>query len=139
MKYDKREEKSELLMLGVIDDLLTSKELGHFDRRMHVSLSDIIPKSDFHLLTEEELLFVGRSGSHVDFVIFNKMDKEPVVFIEVDGFSNHENNVVQTKRDILKNEIFRKCNLRLIRFATNGSSEKNKLRSDLNEFCMTNK
>jgi very-short-patch-repair endonuclease len=83
-------------------------------------------------LTNEEQRYV-KNNSSVDFVIYHKLNKQPVLIIEVDGFASHENNPVQLARDLLKNSILSKYTLPLIRFKTTGSGEKEGLRSKLNE------
>lgn len=49
--------------------------------------------------------------THTDFVIFNKLDKMPVLVVEVDGNAYHANNPTQLKRDNMKDEILRKYNI----------------------------
>lgn len=87
---------------------------------------------DTSLLAPEERNFMYRS-SHVDFILFNKLDMNPVLAIEVDGVTYHEKNKKQSSRDKIKNEILRKVNIPLLRFPTTGSEEEEKLRSILNK------
>lgn len=35
---------------------------------------------------DREKSYVGNINTHVDFILFNKLDKSPVLVIEVDGF-----------------------------------------------------
>lgn len=78
-------------------------------------LKDILKETNN--LTQEEKQYVNNRAS-VDFVIFDKMNKKPVLLIEVDGFKYHANNPEQLKRDKLKDRIAYKNNLRLLRFET---------------------
>lgn len=51
----------------------------------------------------------------MDFLIFNKLDKEPVLAVEVDGHEFHRNNEKQIVRDKLKDKILEKINLPFIK------------------------
>ncbi|MGC4018551.1 MAG: AAA domain-containing protein [Muricomes sp.] len=82
------------------------------------------------LLTPEELRFVNNRAS-LDFVIFHRQDKKCAFVIEVDGFAFHENNPEQLRRDALKNNILRKYELPILRFASNGSREREKIQGIL--------
>ena len=83
--------------------------------------------------TDKELNFVVKTDSHVDFMIYNKVNKQPLLAIEVDGYKYHKKGTRQFERDIIKDTIFEKYNLPLERFKTNGSGEKEKLIQSLNE------
>ena len=74
-------------------------------------------------LTEEECHYAMNSATHLDFLIYSKLDKTPILAIEVDGFDNHKDGTVQAERDILKNSILEKYSIPLLRFKTNGSQE----------------
>ena len=63
----------------------------------------------------------------MDFLIFNKLDKEAVLVVEVDGYAYHQNNEKQRERDVLKDKILQQINLPVLRVATNGSGEREKL------------
>ena len=47
--------------------------------------------------------------------------------IEVDGFAFHENRPEQLKRDALKDSILKKYEIPLLRLATNGSGEQERI------------
>ena len=66
-------------------------------------------------------------------MIYNKLGKNPILAIEVDGFAYHKKGSRQAKRDEMKDKILEKFDLPLLRFATNGSNEKQKLIGKLNE------
>lgn len=42
-------------------------------------------------------------ATHIDFLIFGRLDKMPVLAIEVDGYAFHGKNSDQHKRDMMKN------------------------------------
>lgn len=122
--------KSENLMNALIEEVLSMEQYSHLRHVPHYYLSQIV--QDMTLLTEEEATFV-RNKSHVDFLIYNQICNRPILAIEVDGISYHENNPSQLKRDAIKDQILSKCNLQIIRFATNGSNESDKLIAKLKE------
>lgn len=82
-------------------------------------------------LTEEERTYARNPLTHVDFLLFNQMDKQPVLAIEVDGTGFHETGSKQAERDRKKNSILEKCAVLLLRFRTDGSGEKEKVRNAL--------
>lgn len=119
------EYKSENLMYSVIEEVLALPEFNSFKCVLHVSLNSIV--KDLSKLKVEERSFAGNPWTHVDFLIFNKLDKEPVLAVEVDGHEFHRNNEKQRNRDILKDRILEQINLPLLRVATNESGEREKL------------
>lgn len=122
---------SENLMYGLISELLKDDSFQAFKCVVHVPLNTII--RDVSRLSDSERAFVLHPWSHVDFLLFNKIDKEPVLAIEVDGFAFHRNSDTAQRRDDLKNSIFQKVGLPILRFATEGSGEKERLKAKLME------
>lgn len=125
------EYKSENLMYSVIEEVLNLPEFSSFKCVLHVPLKSIV--KDFSKLNAEERSFAGNPWTHVDFLIFNKLDKEPVLVIEVDGYKFHKNNERQRTRDTLKDKILEEINMPILRIATNESGEKEKLIETLNK------
>ena len=120
---------SENLMFGLIQE-----ELG---RRKKTPLG-VVWNHPLQLLfrnqtkmSPKERQFVNTGRSHLDFLIYNTVSKKPVLAIEVDGFHYHKEGSRQAERDQLKNHILEEYGLPLLRFATNGSGEKEKLRLKL--------
>lgn len=72
-----------------------------------------------------------KNRASVDFVIYDLLNKQPLLIIEVDGFASHRNNRDQIERDKLKNEILEKYRLPLLRLPTTGSDEEKKIRQEL--------
>lgn len=122
--------QSENLMNALIDEVLSLEQYSHLRHLSNYYLSHIV--KDITIFTEKELTFI-RNKSHIDFLIYNQICNQPILAIEVDGINYHENNSTQLKRDALKDRILLKCNLPMIRFATNGSEEKQKLIDKLEE------
>ena len=113
----------ENLMFHMLKDIVKDNPQLILELACHVSLRTLIRNSD--LLTEDEKLFKNRSGSHVDFLLYNKISKKPILAIEVDGFAYHQNGgEEQQRRDRLKDSILRKYDIPLLRLPTNGSLER---------------
>lgn len=100
----------------------------------HIPLFRILENKN--LLNKDELKYASHEWTHIDFLIYNKMDKKPSLAIEVDGYTFHKKSTVQSQRDELKNEILKKYNIPLIRLSTIGSDEKNIIKSKLDELYM---
>ncbi len=123
--------KSEVLMNTVIEkvlDLPTFKSLGFI---LHQPINLLI--KDKSILNDSELKFVLNPLSHTDFLIFNKMDKTPVLVVEVDGYAFHAENSKQLTRDNMKDSIFKKYSIPILRIRTNDSGEETKLIKKLSE------
>ena len=95
----------------------------------HVSLVNLV--KDYSLLTEEETTYARNPLTHVDFLLFHRMDKSPLVAIEVDGTAFHAVGRVQADRDEKKNRIFERCGIPLLRLRTDGSGEKERIEQAL--------
>mgnify|MGYP004518401571 FL=1 len=100
----------------------------------HIPLFRILENKN--LLNKDELKYASHEWTHIDFVIYNKMDKKPSLAIEVDGYTFHKKSTAQSQRDELKNEILKKYNIPLIRLSTIGSDEKNIIKSKLDKLYM---
>lgn len=90
----------------------------------HYRLSELVGQSVF--LPDEERSFV-QHGSHLDFLLYNRMDNSPILGIEVDGVVYHRFNEMQTVRDQKKNHILESIGLPLLRLSTDGSNEKDRI------------
>ena len=86
---------------------------------------------DCEKLTEEEHCYATDPNTHVDFLIYNRITKTPVLAIEVDGFHCHKEGTRQAERDRMKDEIFNKYGIPLLRFPTNGIGEMKKIKECL--------
>ena len=107
---------SENLFYNVLSEVLTNKYQNEYGVALHIPLNRII--KDFNVLDKKEVIFAQNEWSHVDFLIYNKLNKTPVLAIEVDGATYHKTDSKQAMRDKLKNAIFEKYSLPLIRFST---------------------
>lgn len=116
---------SENLMYSVIQEVLSEAEFSAIKCAIHVPLAALV--KDYEPLAEEERAFARRSWAHVDFLLFRKMDKQPILAIEVDGVEYHKPGSKQAERDAKKNSILEKCAIPLLRLRTDGSGEKEKI------------
>ena len=120
---------SENLMHKLIQEILQEEEFSSYQVALHVPLRRII--RDLTRLNIEEKKYASHPNTHVDFLIFNRMDKIPQLIIEVDGIQHHKEGSKQYHRDQLKNHILSQYNIPLLRFKTTGSSEKENIISAL--------
>lgn len=117
--------KSENLMGTLIKDVLKEDKFRSLKCVIHFPLKYLI-KSD-HRLLPEEIRYAKHPFTHVDFIVFNKLNKEPLLVIEVDGYAYHKEGTDQYRRDRLKDGILNHINFPMIRFSTIGSNEKERL------------
>ena len=116
-------------MYSVIQEVLSEEVFSTIGCAVHVSLATLV--KDYGPLTEEECEYARNPLTHVDFLLFNQMDKQPVLAIEVDGTGFHGVGSKQAERDEKKNSILEKCGLPLLRLRTDGSGEKEKIETVL--------
>ena len=122
---------SENLANALIEKVLGEKSFSKLDFACHYPLNKLLHNTD--RLLEKPRKYALHPSTHVDFIIFNKMDKMPILAIEIDGTSYHKEGSIQYGRDIMKDEILKSYNIPILRLATNGSSEEQRIRSKLSE------
>lgn len=122
---------SENLTYNMIDEILKKNNYSNLDIEVHVPLMNIL--SDTTLLNQEEIQFATNTWTHIDFIIFNKMDKKLVIAIEVDGYYFHREGTRQQEKDNIKNKILEKYDIPLIRLNTIGSGEEEILENKIKE------
>lgn len=120
---------SENLAYAVIQDVLQKEEFSFVECAAHVSLVNLV--KDYSQLTEEETAYARNPLTHVDFLLFRRMDKSPLLAVEVDGASFHAAGSLQASRDEKKNRIFKLCGIPLLRLRTDGSGEKKRMEQAL--------
>lgn len=107
--------------------LLPGSQFSAIDMVREYKLRDLV--KDLNLFTEEEIAFI-KNNSRLDFLLYSKIDKTPILAIEVDGVSFHDNEV-QQERDSKKNNILSRIGLPLLRLSTNGHNEREKITGSL--------
>ncbi len=129
-KNKPNEHKTELLMCDLIDDIL--KDNCRISYRMHVRLSTIV--KNYESLSDEDKRYLTHPWTHVDFLFYNKVSKERLFVLEVDGIQYHEQNEKQALHDNIKDKALELNEIPIYRFKTNESNEKMKLENILREY-----
>lgn len=119
---------SENLMYAALTEMF--KDRNELNVACHIPLGMLI--RDRSLLTDRELTYVTNSLTHVDFLIYNKVSKKPVLIIEVDGYQFHKEGTRQSERDKIKDAVLTKYGIPFLRLSTIGSSEKEKIMEKTN-------
>lgn len=100
---------SENLVYEVLVKAIADLNLINAEVLCHYPLFRLI--GDWSLLSEEEKAFAESPFSHVDFLIYNSLTKQPLQTIEVDGWHFHRNSDTQQSRDALKDRLLTKFDL----------------------------
>lgn len=130
-KYD-----SENLTYALIEDILHSNAaMRHLDVVCHLPLRMLI--RDFSLLDENEHRYAGNNLTHVDFLIYNKVGKQPVLVIETDGHAYHQQGFRQKERDRMKDRILELYGIPCERLSTTESDERERIENRLKEILHT--
>ena len=123
---------SENLTYALLCDILSSENRYNcFEVLCHIPLRQVV--KDTSLMSEEELRYAGNYSTHLDFLIINRVSKQPVLAIETDGYSFHNDETEQHKRDVMKDHILSNYGLPLLRLSTKGSGEREKVITMLNQ------
>lgn len=125
------EHNSEKLLDLLLTDILSKEEFQSYTYKHQYSLRDLIP--DNGDLSEDELRYARNENTHIDFLLYSKVSKKPILAIEVDGYEFHKEGTKQHERDKLKNSIFEKIGLPYLRLGTQESGEEERIISALNE------
>lgn len=122
---------SENIAYTVIEKILSLPEFSKIDCAIHSSVATLI--RDYTLLTDEEAQYASNPLTHLDFLLFSKMDKKPIMAIEIDGTRFHATGSRQAERDLLKNSVMEKYGLPLLRIRTNESGVEKRIITKLRE------
>lgn len=110
------EHLSESIMYDTILAAIAKLRKTNIGVLYHYPLARLI--ADWILLDEQEKAFASAPFSHVDFLIYSTLTKQPLQAIEVDGWHFHNESEVQQSRDALKDIILAKFGLCLRRIST---------------------
>lgn len=120
---------AEIIMHKLLSEkILKQPQFSSIDMVREYKLRDLI--RNFAPFSEDEIQFI-RNNSRLDFLLYNKIDKTPVLAIEVDGVSFHDNEL-QQERDNKKNHILETIELPLLRLSTDGHNEEARIIESLN-------
>ena len=89
--------------------------------------------NDTQGLSEREKQYALHPSTHIDFLVINRVTKEPLLAIETDGYSFHNEKTEQFQRDRIKDKILELYGLPLLRLSTVGHSEEQKIIDMLNK------
>ncbi len=120
---------SENLMYAAICDMLRGMPDTLLNVICHQGVRMLL--RNYEKLTGEEFRYATHPNIHIDFLIYNRITKAPVLAIEVDGFHYHKKGTKQAEHDLMKDEIFAKYGIPLLRLPTNGSDEIRKIKNVL--------
>ncbi len=120
---------AEDLMMQLIKEVCDENNFANLDTQLEYPLKMLIDTSS---LVGREHEYANNELTKLDFVIFRKTSKQPVLAIEVDGYAFH-GSTTQKERDAIKDKLLESAGIPHIRFSTIGSNEKtiliNKLKS----------
>jgi len=120
---------SENLTFALIHESI--KDFPTYGVACFVPLSMVV--KDLSALDDDEVKYLMNPGTHLDFLVFNRLSKQPILAIEVDGYSYHKEGTKQAERDKKKDHILESCGLPLLRLKTNGSHEEKRIIEKLNK------
>jgi len=142
-KYLKHKEKisnfdSENLMFNLILEVLNDDKFSKYAVRKQYPLKILLRNIEGNEeLSDREKKYAQHGNTKIDFLIWDNLHNSPVLAIEVDGITYHDKNMEQAKKDKMKDHILDVYGIRLKRFPTNGSKERERLVNFLNEHLET--
>lgn len=105
---------SENIIATVIDEIYKSGECGALGYKFNYPLKYVIKPNI--LSDPEDVKFVANINTHCDFLIYNKLNKEIEMVVEVDG-SQHKKEV-QANRDRRKDRLLKTAGINVLRLST---------------------
>ena len=122
---------SENIIATVIDDICKSGEYGALGYKFNYPLKFVIKVSN--LSDVDDVKFVSNINTHCDFLIYNKLNNEVLMVVEVDGSQHKED--VQTRRDKRKDRLLTSAGIGVLRLSTTTIECKEKIIETLKK-CM---
>lgn len=125
---------SENAMDALLCKITSEAKYAKFGFAFEMPLCDIVDRKFMDELPQDLAEYANHSCSHADFVIFNKVTKDILFGIEVDGYNYHKDGSIQAMRDAKKKKLFELINLPLLRCSTRGSGEEKLIKEQLNTY-----
>ena len=123
---------SENLTYALLERVLEADPaFRHLGVLCHQPLRQLI--RDWTILDDEERHYASNGATHLDFLIYNRVSKRPVLAIETDGYQFHKQGTRQSERDRMKDRILDRYALPLLRLSTTGTDEEAKIHTQLTE------
>ena len=132
LKEHKRisEYDSENLTYAMLEQIIEENtEFCHLGIVCHQPLRQLL--RDVSLLSDDERTYALHPKTHIDFLLYNRVSKQPVLAIETDGYQHHKSGTEQSVRDEKKNRILAIYGIPLLRLSTIGSNERQQVESTL--------
>ena len=107
---------SENLIYSLLTKAINKMSWTNISLLAHYQLVQLV--GDWTLLDDKEKTFAESPFSHVDFLLYNTLTKQPCMAIEVDGWQFHKESETQQSRDVIKKQILEKIGLPLRRIST---------------------
>ncbi|WP_405139145.1 AAA domain-containing protein [Nocardia sp. NBC_01388] len=126
---DESEHPSENIMRAALEQILGESDFQGFWYNEQVHIKHLLPDTD--RLDQRQKQFTQSRSASVDFDLYNRITKQRLCVIEVDGFNHHENKPHQLALDAVKNAICAAYSIPILRFPTTGSAELGRLRTEL--------
>lgn len=125
-RENESEYASENLTFDLIEKIRTTyPHLSHIKALRNYPMRYLI--YDTSSLPEREAKYALHPSTHIDFLIINRVTKEPLLSIETDGYSYHNEQTKQFHRDRMKDHILANYGLPLLRLSTVGHSEEQRI------------
>ena len=105
---------SENIIATVIDEICRSGEYGTLGYKFNYPLKYVIKTAS--LSDAEDIKFVSNINTHCDFIIYNKLNKEIEMVVEVDGSQHKED--VQAACDKRKDRLLTAAGIKILRLPT---------------------
>lgn len=123
---------SENLTFDLIENIRVKyPHLSHIKAICHYPIRYLINNTQG--LSEREKKYALHPSTHIDFLVINRVTKEPLLAIETDGYSFHNEKTEQFQRDRMKDKILELYGLQLLRLSTVGYGEEPKIVDALNK------
>lgn len=118
--------ESENLTYDLIESIRTTEpRLSHIKAISHYPLRALL--ADTTLLSDTEAAYALHPSTHIDLLIINRVTKEPLLAIEIDGYTYHAPTTDQFRRDRLKDHILSLYSIPFLRLSTVGHSERQRI------------
>ena len=125
---------AEDLMFDLLDKIYKDNNFTNLSTKIEYPIKMLI---DISNLKDREREYAENDWTRVDFVVFSKVSKQPLLAVEVDGYAYHRagnsSATKQHERDLIKNKLLHDAGIPLVRFSTVGSNEEAILTEKLKE------
>ena len=132
LKKHKRisEYDSENLTYAMLEQIIKENiEFSHLGIVCHQPLRQLL--RDVLILSTEDRAYALHPKTHIDFLLYNRVSKQPVLAIETDGYQHHKSGTTQFARDEKKNRILATYGIPLLRLSTIGTNEREQVENAL--------